>query len=247
MSLMIHTLCREGIVVVSDTRTTIRNADGSVRYDDTAEKIVPFPNNIVVSHCGDATVKKDLTVIQFLYNLRRRVGNKVTISDLPLEILMQYVKLQGTGDTTFLISGQDKLFCFCQTYKVKPKNKTVSLVHDSHDCGASYDGVPSIAHAIMNSGINYSSLSIAEAIDLTKLCLDTNLGVFKYKKEPVVGGRCQIYVIDTLHNQIGWFDSEGCIVEDINAPSDGLERYEEQRRQRMLKQLEKNIQRKKKG
>ena len=247
MSLMIHTLCRDGVVVVADTRTTIKDNTSSVRYDDTAEKIVPFPNNIVVSHCGSAKVKKDLTVSQFLYDLRRRVGNKLTILDLPLEILMNYVRLQGTGDVTFLVSGQLKCSRLCYMYEIKPRCKTVSLIFDSSNCGAAYRGMTDMAHVIMNSGIDYANLSIDSAIDLTKMCLCANLTAYKYNKEQVVGGQCQVYVIDVLHNQVGWFDNEGHILADANAPSDGLEQYEERRQQRLLKQFEKNIQRKRKG
>ena len=247
MSLMIHTLCRDGVVVVADTRTTIRDSNGSVRYDDTAEKIVPFPNNIVVSHCGDSNVKKDLTVTQFLYDLRRRVGNKLTILDLPLEILMNYVRLQGTGDVTFLVSGQLKYSCSCCTYRIEPKKKAVSLVRSLCEYGSSYEGMTSIAHAIMNSGVDYASLSIDSAIDLTKMCLCANLTAYKYNKKQVVGGQCQVYVIDVLHSRVGWFEAEGHILEDANAPSDGLEQYEERKQQRFLKQFEKKVQRKRKG
>src|SRR5699024_1272164 len=140
-------------------------------------------------------------VTQFLYDLRRRVGNKLTILDLPLEILMNYVRLQGTGDVTFLVSGQLKYSRLCYIYEVKPKGKTVSLIHDACNYGASYRGMTDMAHAIMSSGIDYATLSIDSAIDLTKTCLCTNLTVYKYNRKQVVGGQCQVYVIDMLHNQ----------------------------------------------
>lgn len=73
MSLIIHTIVPEGIVVCADTRTTHRDGKGHVQYDDTAEKIVPFPNRIVVSHCGDAKVRENLTVMQFLYDIRKKI------------------------------------------------------------------------------------------------------------------------------------------------------------------------------
>ena len=38
MSLIIHTIVPEGIVVCADTRTTHRDGKGHVQYDDTAEK-----------------------------------------------------------------------------------------------------------------------------------------------------------------------------------------------------------------
>ena len=105
MSLIIHTIVPEGIVVCADTRTTHRDGKGHVQYDDTAEKIVPFPNRIVVSHCGDAKVRENLTVMQFLYDIRKKYGKQTTIDDLPLKILNEYFRVNGNGCTIFKISG----------------------------------------------------------------------------------------------------------------------------------------------
>lgn len=99
MSLIIHTIVPEGIVVCADTRTTHRDGKGHVQYDDTAEKIVPFPNRIVVSHCGDAKVRENLTVMQFLYDIRKKYGKQTTIDDLPLKILNEYFRVNGNGCT----------------------------------------------------------------------------------------------------------------------------------------------------
>ena len=48
MSIMIHAITKSGIIVDADTRTICKN-NGHIRYDDTSEKIVPFPNRLVVS------------------------------------------------------------------------------------------------------------------------------------------------------------------------------------------------------
>lgn len=77
MSLIIHTVVPEGIVVCADTRTTRKDASGNVQYDDSAEKIIPFPNRVVVSHCGDAMIHDGLTVMQFLYDFRKKVWENV--------------------------------------------------------------------------------------------------------------------------------------------------------------------------
>lgn len=121
MSLIIHTIVPEGIVVCADTRTTHRDGKGHVQYDDTAEKIVPFPNRIVVSHCGDAKVRENLTVMQFLYDIRKKYGKQTTIDDLPLKILNEYFRVNGNGCTIFkkmwqefpLIHVGDELPLYC--------------------------------------------------------------------------------------------------------------------------------------
>lgn len=239
MSLIIHTICKDGIVVASDTRRTIRDGNGHVRYDDTEEKTVPFPNNVVVSYCGDSKVNNDLTVMQFLYGLRKKIGNRSTILDLPLTILTEYVKVRGINDSVFLVSGHIDGLNICCTYRIFTKSNEIRLSIKPFCFGSSYDGMTDVAHAIMNSGIDYSNLSIKEAIDLTKTCLCTNLTVYTYNNNPGIGGSCQVYVIDVLHSQVGWLQDDGIIVPDDDAPSDGLERYRERQQKRFLNQLKK--------
>lgn len=72
MSLVIHTIVKDGIVVCADTRTTCKYEDGNTRYNDTAKKIIPFPNRIVVTHTGDSMVTDKISVTKFLIDLRKR-------------------------------------------------------------------------------------------------------------------------------------------------------------------------------
>ena len=87
MSLVIHTIVRDGIVVSADTRTTCKDDKGNTRYDDTAEKIIPFPNRIIVTHTGDSMINDKLSVTDFLIDLRKKCGKKITITDLPIKLL----------------------------------------------------------------------------------------------------------------------------------------------------------------
>ena len=91
MSLVIHTIVKDGIVVSADTRTTCKDDKGNTRYNDTAEKIVPFPNKIVVTHTGDSMITDKLSVTEFLLNLRKKCGKKTTITDLPIKLLNEYL------------------------------------------------------------------------------------------------------------------------------------------------------------
>lgn len=56
MSLVIHTIVPDGIVVCAGTRTTYHDGQGRARYDDTTEQMVPFSNRTVVSHRKDMNV-----------------------------------------------------------------------------------------------------------------------------------------------------------------------------------------------
>lgn len=218
MSLIIHTVVPEGIVVCADTRTTRKDGNGHVQYDDTAEKIVPFPNRIVVSHCGDSKIKNDMSVTQFLYDMQRKYGKKLSINDLPLKILNEYIKANGHGSTTFIISGYVEHTRVANTYTIDTLNQTINLSIAMGKYAAIYGGIREVAHAIMASGIDYENLSITNAISLTRNCLLENIDVYKYHAEQSIGGKCQTYVIDVMHDNIGWYQTDGTLKSDIKTP-----------------------------
>jgi len=222
MSLIIHTIVPEGIVVCADTRTTHRDGKGHVRYDDTAEKIVPFPNRIVVSHCGDAKVRENLTVMQFLYDIRKKYGKQTTIDNLPLKILNEYFRVNGNGCTIFKISGYFEFGRTACTYTIDTAKSSIVLSTEMGSYGASYNGITDVAHAIMNSGIDYKNLSLTNAISLTRGCLLENINVFQYHAEQSIGGACQTYIIDVMHDSVGWYQDDGEVKPDTDAPSDAL-------------------------
>lgn len=236
MSLIVHTIVRDGIVVSADTRTTCKDENGHTRYDDSAEKIIPFPNYTVVSHCGDSEVNKSLTVTEFLYKIRKSFGKRTTISELPLKILNEYIKQGGKGDTIFKISGYYECMS-ASTYTINTTKSTIMLSTEPYVYGASYNGITDVAHSIMNSGINYRNLSIEDAIALTQLCVDTNIKVSNYHAEQSIGGKCQTYVIDMLHDTVGWLQTDGTIIPDKNAPNDALEQYRASQIEKIRKQM----------
>lgn len=236
MSLVVHTIVKDGIVVSADTRTTCKDENGHTKYDDSAEKIIPFPNCIVVSHCGDSKVNDLLTVTEFLYKVRKSFGKKATMSELPLKILNEYIKSGGRGDTTFKVSGYYEGM-FASTYTINTAKSTITLSTEPCKYGASYNGITEVAHSIMNSGIDYSNLSIKDAIALTKLCVDTNIKIFNYHAEQSIGGNCQTYVIDMLHDTVGWLQTDGTIIPDKNAPNDALEQYRASQIEKIRKQM----------
>ncbi len=237
MSLVIHTIVRDGIVVCADTRATLKDGKGHVAYDDTAEKIMPFPNRIVVSYCGDADMRRDLTVTRFLCEFRKKYGNMASITDLPLQLLNEYKRQKGLGHTTFNVSG-----CIgtslTLSYTVSTAEQSVVLKTEMGAYGAFYDGCTDIAQAIM-SGITYDTLSFPNAIKLTRGCLLENIEVYKYRPQQSIGGKCQTYVIDTINDVAGWYQEDGSIVPDVNAPSDAHDKIVHRRRRKREREMEK--------
>lgn len=234
MSLIIATVVKDGIVVAADTRTTCKDGEGHCRYSDTEEKIIPFPNKVVVMHCGDAQVNDKLSVRKFLYDLRHEIGKDTRITELPLQILNSYIEKEGCQDTKFLVSGvspySDDLF----VYLIKTKTKEVQLQF-SNKCGAAYQGITDIAHVIMKS-VNYDTLTLKEAIELTKNCLEENIFLSKFNKEQGIGGECQVYAIDLVHRKIGWLQEDGSLRQDEKANPNAFEEL----RQQELKRLSEN-------
>lgn len=242
MSIMIHAITKSGIIVGADTRTTCKN-NGRTRYDDTSEKIVPFPNRLVVSYCGDMSLSKDLSIAEFLYDIRKKFGYKMTINELPLRILQEYDKQGGKSDTTFLISGYYEGMPYGCTYRICTKDKQITLVRATGNFGASYNGMTDIVHPIMNSDIDYTSLSVQETIDLVMLCVSTSIQVAKYWHEQGIGGDSRIYVIDRMHGESGWYKNNE-IISDVKAPDDALIQYRKKQDEKFRKEIEKDIKRK---
>lgn len=213
MSLIIHTIVPDGIVVCSDTRTTHKDGNGHTRYSDKAKKTFLFPNFVIVSHCGDSKITNTTTVESFLCNFREKVDNKTNFLEIPSRILNEYIKIGGNGDTIFKVSGYIDNEVAC-TYTIETLKQKITLSTAPYQYGATYGGMTNIAHSIMNSGINYVDLSLEEAIILTKTCLETNITIFDLHSEQSIGGKCETYVIDKKHNREGVLSIDGKIIND---------------------------------
>lgn len=221
MSLVIHTIVQDGIVISADTRTTIQDKKGNVRYDDTAEKITPFPNKIVVSSFGNAMVTDKLSVKEFLLNLRRKCGNKITITDFPIMLLNEYVAKRKDeyvpSNTNFIISGYDEVGKLgCRTYAIDCNEKTISIIKQPFSYGATFGGESDAAYAMMKFQ-SYDDMSLKEAVALTEATVSASIIAYKYAPSQVVGGSVKTYIVDILNNESGWL-IDGNIVPDKNAP-----------------------------
>lgn len=246
MSLVIHTVVRDGIVVSADTRTTCKDGEGNTRYNDTAEKIIPFPNRIIVTHTGDSMINDKLSVTDFLIDLRRKCGKKITLTDLPIKLLNEYLSKCGNRivKTYFKVSGYDEV-CMLggRTYSINGEDKTITLSRQPFNYGASFGGTIDVALAMMKVA-DYSNMSLKEAIDLTKSTLLFNITAYKYASSQIIGGNVQTYVIDVVNDISGWL-IDNDIIPDKNAPDDAIQQYRKQQTKRLIQQM--NKQKSKKG
>lgn len=222
MSVIIAAHVREGLVIASDTRTTVKD-NGNTLYKDDAVKIVPFPNRCVVAHCGDANILKDLTVNEFLYKCRTGFGNITRIFDLPMMILNEFGKLNSNANVTFLIAGYMVCGRGCSIFTVETKSNTISMNWSDGSYGASYRGLNNIADAIMDHG-DYQNMSFSGCKELVKGSIDASILSYKYRNPQSVGGHCDMYVISSDDSEIGYVRN-GKIVPDKKAPNDAYDLF----------------------
>lgn len=205
MSLVISISTPEGIVVAADTRTTITCGD-DIRFNDTARKIVPFPNKTVVCTYGDGAVG-DHTVYEFLVNIRKKYGETVNIGNLPTIILSECLNAKGSTAARFLVSGLVENI-YPVIFYVDPGNQEIrSCIAKKKTYAAISGGCDMIAAPILQS-VDFSDLSIQEAIDLAILTVKTTIDTAKYWVNHPVGGEVKIYVIDRVNDVSGWYDLE---------------------------------------
>lgn len=222
MSVIIAAHVHEGIVLASDTRTTVKDGNGNTMYKDDAVKIVPFPNRMAVAHCGDASLTKSLTVNEFLYQCRNRFGKECRVFDLPMKLLYEYQKLNVNADTTFYIAGYVYLGINACVYKVLTKDGTITLEWSDFKCGASFGGMISVPYAMMKDA-DYNNMSLRGCERIVSESVKSTILSFQYQNPQSVGGHCNMYVISADGTRVGWVKESG-LEKDVSAPDDAYER-----------------------
>ena len=250
MSLIIHFLTKDGIVAISDKRTTINNYDVNTHYMDTTTKTIAFPNMVVVSHCGDNYVDKDkkITVTNFLLEIRKKYGQANGIKEIPLIILNEYNHKKYVSNISLIVSGIDESTNNMMMYFVTPQTNEIKLAFAcqgfcDNNYGAGYKGSKEITHTILTSDfkINWDNLTIEGAIDLGKVCLNATATAAKYGIAQGVSENSDVYILSRFYG-IGWL-VDNKINADSNAPNDAHKKYVIEQTKRYIKkqkQLKKN-------
>lgn len=238
MSVIIAAHVREGIVIASDTRTTVRDGNGNTMYKDDAIKIVPFPNRMAVAHCGDASLTKSLTVNEFLYRCRSRFGKGCRVFDLPTKLFYEYQKLNINADVTFYVAGYGYPGMNACIYCISTKKQTIELSWSDFSYGASFSGMWAIADAMMKD-INYKNLSLQGCEHIVSESVKSTILSFQYQNPQSVGGHCDMYVISADGARIGWVKESG-LEKDVAAPDDAYERLMAEKVDRLMERTTKN-------
>lgn len=220
MSLIVAIYVQEGIVLASDTRTTISSENG-VRYKDDTQKIIPFYNYFAVEHCGNAKNTDGEFIELCLSKIRNQYPLTTTISVFPLRFLNDYH--EKFKNTNFIIAGYDPFESLCcGLYQINMEDKTITHKFSQQNYGAIFLGCNDIANVIMK-GIDYSTLSLGEAISLAEMVVNTTVQTYKYRGKQSVGGTTQMYVISPSQRKTGWMKN-GEIVQDANADPDAYKK-----------------------
>lgn len=237
MSVIVTAHVPEGIVIASDTRTTVKDGNGNTMYKDDAVKIVPFPNRIAVTHCGNALLTENLSVNEFLYDCRDKFGMGCRIFDLPSKLLCEYEKLNTDIDVIFLITGYGCLGRDAYTFKLSTYDKTISLHRAGLEYGASFSGKTDIVCAMLNN-VDYTHMSLAGCKKLVSTSIMSTILSFEYRNPQSVGGHCDMYVLSLDDNQTGWIRN-GKVQKDNLAPDNAYEQLMEEKVNQLMEKVSK--------
>jgi hypothetical protein len=250
MSLIIHFLTKDGIVAISDKRTTVDKDKENTHYMDATAKTIAFPNMVVVSHCGDNYIDKDkkISTTNFLLEIRKKYGQANGIKEIPLIILTEYKNKEYISNISLIVSGIDESTNNMMTYLITPKTSEIKLVFVCKEFGdskygAAYNGHTEITNTILTSDfqINWDNLTIEGAIDLGKVCLNATATAAKYGITQGVSESSDVYILSRFYG-IGWL-VDNKVNADSNAPNDAHKKYVIEQTKRYIKkqkQLKRN-------
>lgn len=234
MSVIVAAHVRDGIVLASDTRTTVKDGNGNTMYKDDAIKIVAFPNRMAVAHCGDASLGSILTVNEFLYKCRDRFGCDCRVFDLPSKLLYEYNKLNVNADVVFYVAGYGMRGMNACIYKVCTKDSTITLSWSDFKYGASFGGLRDIVYEMMR-GADYKNMSLSGCKRLVVSAVNSTILSFEYCNPQSVGGHCDMYVLGVNDEDTGWI-KENVVEKDVHAPDDAYDLLMSERVRQMIAQ-----------
>lgn len=203
MSLLISMCVPDCIVVAADscmTTTTTKNKDTenaqvtAMSYYQGRPKIVVFRERLVVTYCGNMNVNKNLTVFQFLTDLRASVSKNISPGLLSEEILKQYGLLSDGGSrTTFLISGYVGTDLF--VFRVYSDSNDVVCEWSNGQFGASFSGMTEYVKPILNSVANYKLFGVRDAVELVSSVMDCMCTMSRFWESQSISPPVDIYLI----------------------------------------------------
>lgn len=154
MSLLVTVYTNTGIVMASDSRTTLSGRRTSIELTDSTDKTHLLINNCGISHCGSADMdNKPISV--HIENFQKQFLKKDTpITKVP-DLLVKYIESvkEDTTDITFIVCGyqEEKDEMVKYVYEVCYDSDGPSIVEQSeNDCGAIWRGQTSVFSRLRN-------------------------------------------------------------------------------------------------
>lgn len=207
MSLVVSTVLKGVVIIGADTRAVQRSGD-CVHYDDTIKRIVPFSSSAAVAFCGDTNISDFLLVSDFLRKFRetyfKEHSGVICIHDLAKTILDESLRKNPDSDIIYSVAGFSKGFCNGEVYVVSTESGSCESVVKFGDFGAACIGISDLANSFMNNDVCYDLLSFKEGVDLVRTCINSNIIGFRYRKEQLVGGHCELLAFNELSGEHGW-------------------------------------------
>lgn len=144
MSLLVTVYTNTGIVMASDSRTTLSGRRTSIELTDSTDKTHLLINKCGISHCGSADMgEKPISV--HIENFQKQFLKKDTpITKVP-ELLVKYIELvkDRKTDITFIVAGyqEEKDQIVKYVYEVNYDEDGPCIEeHSENECGAIWRG-----------------------------------------------------------------------------------------------------------
>lgn len=160
MSLLITVYTNTGIVMASDSRTTLtRGNQGSIELSDSTNKTHLLSNNCGISHCGSADINA-IPLSFYIENFEKQFIKKTTdVTDVP-KLLIDYinsVKYDDEIDIKFIIAGYKKekngMVKYVFDVNIDSEEYYINEYVDGDGCGAIWRGQTEVFSRLRQSVI----------------------------------------------------------------------------------------------
>lgn len=221
MSFIIAVHVNEGIVVASDSRSTLnkqqdRNGktiiQSGVHTTDTTYKTFLCPGRIGIATCGDASINSMPIAGYIEAFIREKINQNTLVDDVPSLLIEYFQQFVPVPDTNFIVTGFKEVEGkFEQSlYKIRVKRKSIEKI-DTNSQGAAWEG-ETVAFAkvvkpvAIKNGDNYTDLpyyeipfnlfTLQDAVNFARFAVDVTIQTMHFQSViESVGGPVDILVL----------------------------------------------------
>lgn len=192
MSLIVTVYVNEGIVMASDSRTTLTvdtpTLNGIERrsfpLSDTTHKTFLCPNNCGISTCGDAGYNGQAIAYHMENFINNKVNKDTKVSDIPEMLKNYFNNIDAFRESIFHVCGYEEIEnkIHQKFYRVvSGKNSSITDVNPNQVQGAIWDGEITVISKLMKSQI-----LVQDFLDIPNFTLTLDNGTQQYFNQALI-------------------------------------------------------------